>query len=146
MPVRASAQAVTSTRMRITPRGCQTSESDLAAIANTPAPAKLDGVVITCHDVPLKCSSRGPVPLVPPTHTSAGESATTDSKSVPLGPDNVELGDPVHAVPGVVITESNRAWKPGPPQRPGRALAWYLTASDGRRKTPATGALRLMHG
>ena len=89
MPVRASAQAVTSTRMRITPRGCQTSESDLAAIANTPAPAKLDGVV---------------------------------------------------------ITESNRAWKPGPPQRPGRALAWYLTASDGRRKTPATGALRLMHG
>jgi hypothetical protein len=42
----------------------QTSESDLAVIASTPAPAKLDGVVITCHDVPLKCSRRGPVPLV----------------------------------------------------------------------------------
>ena len=68
----------------------QTSESDLAAIANTPAPAKLDGDLITFHDVPLKCSRRGPVPLDPPTHTSVGESASTDSKSVPLGPDSVE--------------------------------------------------------
>jgi hypothetical protein len=37
----------------------------------------------------LKCSRRGPVPLVPPTHTSAGESASTLSKAVPLGPDSV---------------------------------------------------------
>ena len=70
----------------------QTSESDLAAIANTPAPEKLDGVVITCHDVPLKCSRRGPVPLVPPTHTSVGESASTLSKiGVPPGADSVVL-------------------------------------------------------
>ena len=70
----------------------QTSESDLAAMANTPAPEKLDGVVITRHDVPLKCSRRGPVPLVPPTHTSVGESATTLSKTgVPPGADSVVL-------------------------------------------------------
>ena len=38
----------------------QTSESYLAVIASTPAPAKLDGAVITCHDVPLKCNPPQP--------------------------------------------------------------------------------------
>jgi hypothetical protein len=63
----------------------QTSESDLAVIASTPAPEKLDGVDITCHDVPLKCSRMGPPPIPPPTHTSAGEGAATLSKTVPAG-------------------------------------------------------------
>ncbi len=38
----------------------QTSESDCAVIASTPSSAKLDGVVITCQDVPaslVRCSS-----------------------------------------------------------------------------------------
>ena len=68
----------------------QTSESDLAVIASTPAPEKLDGVDITCHDVPWKCSRIGPAPsIAPPTHTSVGESAFTLSKTVPLDPDSV---------------------------------------------------------
>jgi hypothetical protein len=60
----------------------QTSESDFAVIASTPAPEKLDGVDITCHDVPLKCSRRGPVPLVPAQAEAADERGDTDAQSL----------------------------------------------------------------
>jgi hypothetical protein len=36
-----------------------------------------------------------------------------------LGLPTAPVHDPVHTVSGVVITESNRAWKPGPPAAAG---------------------------